>query len=184
VRIERLKKEHGVKVQWVHFPLHPDTPAEGRSLQDLFRGRGYDIPKMQAQMRDRMATEGLAYGERTMTYNSRLAQELAKWADAQPGGEAIHDAVFRAYFVEAKNIGDPAVLLEIAESIGLPRQTAKAVLEQRTFKAAVDADWDKSRRYGVTGVPTFVAGGYAVVGAQPYEALAALVRQAGAAEAG
>jgi predicted DsbA family dithiol-disulfide isomerase len=184
VRIERLKKEHGVKVQWVHFPLHPDTPAEGRSLQELFRGRGYDIPKMQAQMRDRMATEGLAYGERTMTYNSRLAQELAKWADAQPGGEAIHDALFRAYFVEAKNIGDPAVLLEIAESIGLPRQTAKAVLEQRTFKAAVDADWDKSRRYGVTGVPTFVAGGYAVVGAQPYEALAALVRQARAAEAG
>jgi predicted DsbA family dithiol-disulfide isomerase len=184
VRIERLKKEHGVKVQWVHFPLHPDTPAEGRSLQELFRGRGYDIPKMQAQMRSRMATEGLAYGERTMTYNSRLAQELAKWADAQPGGEAIHDALFRAYFVEAKNIGDPAVLLEIAESIGLPRQTAKAVLEQRTFKAAVDADWDKSRRYGVTGVPTFVAGGYAVVGAQPYEALAALVRQARAAEAG
>jgi predicted DsbA family dithiol-disulfide isomerase len=184
VRIERLKKEHGVKVQWVHFPLHPDTPAEGRSLQELFRGRGYDIPKMQAQMRDRMATEGLAYGERTMTYNSRLAQELAKWAEAQPGGEAIHDALFRAYFVEAKNIGDPAVLLEIAESIGLPRQTAKAVLEQRTFKAAVDADWDKSRRYGVTGVPTFVAGGYAVVGAQPYEALAALVRQARAAEAG
>lgn len=173
-----------MKVQWVHFPLHPDTPAEGRSLQELFRGRGYDIPKMQAQMRDRMATEGLAYGERTMTYKSRLAQELAKWADAQPGGEAIHDALFRAYFVEAKNIGDPAVLLEIAESIGLPREKAKAVLEQRTFKAAVDADWDKSRRYGVTGVPTFVAGGYAVVGAQPYEALAALVRQARAAEAG
>lgn len=173
-----------MKVQWVHFPLHPDTPAEGRSLQELFRGRGYDIPKMQAQMRDRMATEGLAYGQRTMTYNSRLAQELAKWADAQPGGEAIHDALFRAYFVEAKNIGDPAVLLEIAESIGLPREKAKAVLEQRTFKAAVDADWDKSRRYGVTGVPTFVAGGYAVVGAQPYEALAALVRQARAAEAG
>lgn len=173
-----------MKVQWVHFPLHPDTPAEGRSLQELFRGRGYDIPKMQAQMRDRMATEGLAYGERTTTYNSRLAQELAKWADAQPGGEVIHDALFRAYFVEAKNIGDPAVLLEIAESIGLPREKAKAVLEQRTFKAAVDADWDKSRRYGVTGVPTFVAGGYAVVGAQPYEALAALVRQARAAEAG
>ena len=173
-----------MRVQWVHFPLHPDTPAQGRSLEDLFRGRGYDIAKMQAQMRSRMATEGLAYGERTMTYNSRLAQELAKWADAQPGGEAIHDALFRAYFVEAKNIGDPAVLLEIAESIGLPRQTAKAVLEQRTFKAAVDADWDKSRRYGVTGVPTFIAGGYAVVGAQPYEALAALVRQARAAEAG
>lgn len=170
-----------MKVQWVHFPLHPDTPAQGRSLEDLFRGRGYDIAKMQAQMRSRMAAEGLPYGERTMTYNSRLAQELAKWADAQPGGEAIHDALFRAYFVEAKNIGDPEVLVDIAKNMGLDAPAAKEVIERRSHQAAVDADWEKSRRYGVTGVPTFVAGGYAVVGAQPYEALEALVRQARAA---
>jgi len=178
VRIERLRKEHGVKVQWVHFPLHPDTPAEGRSLEDLFRGRNYDIPKRQAEMRARMAAEGLPYGNRTMTYNSRLAQELAKWADSQPGGEAIHDALFRAYFVDGRDIGDASVLVEIAESVGLPRQEAKEALEQGKFKAAVDADWEKSRRYGITGVPTFVAGSYAVVGAQPYEALEELVRKA------
>ena len=39
MRIEKLKAEHDVKVEWVHFPLHPDTPAEGRSLADLFAGR-------------------------------------------------------------------------------------------------------------------------------------------------
>src|SRR5437763_1223454 len=93
-RVARLKKEHGVKVELVHFPLHPETPAEGKSLQELFAGRGYDIPKLQAQMRARMQAEGLPYGDRKMTYNSRLAQELGKWADTQPGGEAIHDALF------------------------------------------------------------------------------------------
>ena len=168
-----------MRVQWVHFPLHPDTPAEGgKSLAALFAGRGYDIPKMQAQMRARMAAEGLPYGERTMTYNSRLAQELGKWADTQPGGEAIHDALFRAYFVEARNIGDPQELVKIAESVGLPGAAAREVLEQRSFKAAVDADWEKSHRYGVTGVPTFVAGSQGVVGAQPYEALEQLVEEA------
>jgi predicted DsbA family dithiol-disulfide isomerase len=178
VRIERLRKEHGVRVKWIHFPLHPDTPQEGRSLADLFAGRGYDVPKMQAQMRARMEAEGLPYGTRTMTYNSRLAQELGAWADSQPGGEAIHDALFRAYFVDAKNIGDPGVLVEIAASVGLPADQAREVLEKRTHQAAIDADWEKSRQYGVTGVPTFVIGNNGVVGAQPYEALEALVKRA------
>jgi len=168
-----------VRVKWVHFPLRPDTPQAGRSLEDLFAGRGYDVPKMQAQMRARMQAEGLPYGNRSMTYNSRLAQELGAWADGQPGGEAIHDALFRAYFVDGRNIGDPEVLVEIAASVGLPAAQAREVLDKRTHKAAIDADWEKSHRYGVTGVPTFVIGSNGVVGAQPYEALEALVKQAG-----
>ena len=180
MRIERLRREHGVRVKWVQFPLHPDTPPEGRSLEELFAGRGYDIPKMQAQMRARMAAEGLPYGERKMTYNSRLAQELGKWAETQPGGEAVHDALFRAYFVDGRNIGDAEVLVQIAESVGLPANEAREVITRRTYKAAVDADWQKAQDYGVTGVPTFVTGGHGVVGAQPYEVLEQLVEQAGA----
>ena len=178
MRIERLRQEHGVKVQWIHFPLHPDTPAQGKSLEELFAGRGYDIPKMQAQMRARMAAEGLPYGERKMTFNSRLAQELGKWADEQPGGEAIHDALFRAYFVDGRNIGDADVLVQVAESVGLPGDKAREVITQRTHRAAVDADWRKAAEYGVTGVPTFVAGKQGVVGAQPYETLERLVQEA------
>jgi predicted DsbA family dithiol-disulfide isomerase len=182
VRIEKLKAEHHVKVEWVHFPLHPDTPAEGRSLADLFAGRNMDRKAMHAQMKARMDAEGLPYGERTMTYNSRLAQELGKWADTQPGGEAIHDALFRAYFVEARDISQPGVLLDIVARVGLSVEGAREVLEKRTFEAAVDADWELSRRYGVTGVPTFVIGRYGVVGAQPYEALEGLVEKAATQE--
>ena len=178
MRIQRLQNEHGVQVKLVHFPLHPDTPAEGRTLVELFAGRGYDIPKMQAQMRARMQAEGLPYGERRMTFNSRLAQELAAWAVTQPGGDAIHDALFRAYFVGGRNIGDAAVLLGVVKDIGLDEAKAREVLEKRTHRAAVDADWEKSRQYGVTGVPTFVIGNQGLVGAQPYEALVELVQQA------
>jgi predicted DsbA family dithiol-disulfide isomerase len=184
VRIEKLQAEHNVKVEWVHFPLHPDTPPQGRSLADLFAGRNVDRKAMHEQMKARMDAEGLPYGERTMTYNSRLAQELGKWADTQPGGEALHDALFRAYFVEARDISQPAVLLEIAEQVGLSAAGAREVLEKRTFKEAIDRDWELSRRYGVTGVPTFVAGDRGVVGAQPYEVLERLVRQAASEEDG
>jgi predicted DsbA family dithiol-disulfide isomerase len=166
-----------VNVTWVHFPLHPETPAEGASLEQLFAGRGIDVEAMYTRMKGLMDEEGLPYGRRTHTYNSRLAQELGKWADTQPGGEAIHDALFKAYFVEARNIGDVDELVKIAESVGLPPDEARRVLTERTFRAEIDADWAKSRAYGVTGVPTFVAGGYGVVGAQPYEVLERLIEK-------
>ena len=180
MRIERLKEKHDVKVEWVHFPLHPETPAEGQALADLFARRNVNLDAMHAQMKARMDAEGLPYGRRTMTYNSRLAQELGKWADTQPGGEAIHDALFRAYFVETRDISQIPVLLDIAERVGLSVDAAREVLEKRTWKDAVDEDWRLSREYGITGVPTFVAGRHGVVGAQPYETLEQLVTQAAA----
>lgn len=168
-------------MKWVHFPLHPETPQDGRALTDLFSGRSPEqIEAQQAQMRGLMKLEGLPYGKRTHTYNSRLAQEIGAWADTQEGGEVMHDALYKAYFVETKNIGVPDVLLEIVEANGLPVEDARKVLEERTFKDAVDEDWQKSRQYGVTGVPTFVAAGHGIVGAQPYETLEKFLESAGA----
>jgi len=135
---------------------------------------------MHTRMKGLMDAEGLPYNRRTHTYNSRLAQELAKWADSQPGFDAIHDALYKAYFVQGRNIGDPDVLADIAKSAGLPADPAREVLTKRTFKDAVDADWEKARRSGITGVPSFVAGGYKTVGAQPYDALSQLLAAAGA----
>ena len=160
--------------------MHPDTPAQGLLLKDLFAGRGFDLEAMHARMKGLMDMEGLPYERRSHTYNSRLAQELAKWADSQSGFEAIHQALYRAYFVESLNIGDPEVLVPIAKNVGLAEDDARIVLSERTFKDAVDADWQKARRYGITGVPSFVAGGAKVVGAQPYDVLAQQLRAAGA----
>lgn len=178
MRIEKLKQHFNIKTELVHFPLHPDTPAEGRSLQDLFGSGPEAIAEKQKQMAALMAAEGLGYGTRTHTYNSRLAQELGKWADTQPGGEAFHEAMYRTYFVDAKNVHDQDVLLDVVEQVGLSRGAALTVLVDRTFKDAVDADWAKSRQYGVTGVPTFVAGGAGAVGCQPYEVLEKLMDHA------
>ncbi len=118
-----------------------------------------------------MAEAGLEYGDRSHTFNSRLAQELGKWADSKPGGEAIHDALYRAYFVGNKNIGDVDELVVIAEAVGLDGQEARRVIIEREFKEAVDADWQRSHEAGVTGVPTFTGNDLVVVGCQPYETL-------------
>ena len=180
MRIEKLKQTFEIDATLVHFPLHPETPKEGRSMAELYAGRNVDPEAMYVRMKGLMDAEGLPYGRRTHTYNSRLAQELGKWADTQPGGEALHDALYKAYFVDARNIGDPEILVELAASVGLSPEEARVVLAERRFKDAVDTDWAKSHRYGVTGVPTFVAGRHGVVGAQPYEVLEQLLDKAGA----
>ena len=128
----------------------------------------------------RVADElGLPLGERKKTYNSRLAQELAKWAESKGKGDPFHDAVFRAYFVDGKNIGKVAELVALAKTIGLPEKEARSVLELRLFKGAVDSDWSHCSEMGITAVPTFVVNGQALVGAQPYEALEQLMKACG-----
>ena len=124
-----------------------------------------------------MDREGLAFNaERTMSYNSRLAQELAKWAETQGKGEEIGDAIFRAYFVDVKNIGKAEVLAGIAADNGLAADEATDVLLSRKYKDAVDEDWRRCAALKVNAVPTFLAGRYLMVGAQPYEELERLVQ--------
>jgi len=151
--------------------LHPETPLEGRLLTDLFKGREAQIADFQKQMSRLTAEQGLPYGQRQMTYNSRLAQELASWADTQADGAGLHKGLYQAYFVDNRNISDIDVLMDVTEQAGLDPVIARQVLQDRTFAPQIDADWQRARPEGITGVPTFVSGGLCVVGCQSYEML-------------
>jgi predicted DsbA family dithiol-disulfide isomerase len=181
VRIEKLKNTHGLNIKFTHFPLHPDTPVEGKPRAAN--------PERDRRMKALMEQEGLPYkSDRDMTYNSRRAQEFAKWAEGKGKGYEINDPLFRAFFVEAKNIGDPQVLSDIAQRVGLPVDEAIDALLARSFKPAVDDDWRRCAELGVSAVPTFLIGPstslragrhrYALVGAHPYEELEKLVARA------
>jgi predicted DsbA family dithiol-disulfide isomerase len=173
-RVENLRRSFEIDVQWVFFPLHPDTPRDGLLLKDLFAGRGFDLDASHARLKSLMEAEGLQFNQRTHTYNSRLAQELAK------GFDSMRDPLYKAYFADGKNIGDVEVLVEVALSVGIPAESARRVLNERTFKDAVDADWEMARRYGITGVPSFIAGNQKLTGAHPYDVLEKFLFAAGA----
>ena len=173
-RVERLKQNFALDVQWVYFPLHPDTPKEGLLLTELFAGRNFDLNAAHARLKSLMESEGLPFNERSHTYNTRLAQELAKAFDV------VRDPLYKAYFEYGRNIGDVEVLVNLARANGIAESDARKVLTERTHKDLVDADWEKARRYGITGVPSFVAGNRKVTGAQPYEVLEQLLLAAGA----
>jgi len=100
-------------------------------------------------------------------------------AEAQGKGPQYHDAVFRAYWQRANNIGDVEALAEIARSIGLERESFLAALQDERYAARVDADIDEAYSYGLTGVPALIFGRrYLVSGAQPYEVLRQVVEKA------
>jgi predicted DsbA family dithiol-disulfide isomerase len=170
-----LRSEFEIGIQWIAFPLHPETPPQGRTLEDLFAGRNYDIPQMLTRLKQVARDLELPFGDRKMTFNSRLAQELGKWAEQLGKGDAFHDAVFRAYFAVGRNIADVNILADIITSVGLDPKEAHDVIAARTFKEAVDTDWTRAYESRVTAVPTFVMNGQALVGAQTFNALANFV---------
>ena len=180
VHADKLQKEYEIEVRWLAFPLHPEVPEEGLSLEELFAGRGVNISASLQRLKQVASSLSLPLTDRTMTYNSRLAQELAKWAESQGKGDEFHHTIFRSYFVDGKNIGKVDELVTLAASIGLPADEARDVILVRRFREAVDSDWARSYTLGVTAVPTFIVGDQRIVGFQPYRVLEQFVTDSGA----
>jgi predicted DsbA family dithiol-disulfide isomerase len=145
------------------------------TLERLFAGRPINIPEMLARREQTARKLGLPFGERRMSFNSRRAQEAAKWAEAHGKADAFHNAAFRAYFVDGKNLHAIETLAAAAESVGLRGGELEGVLLGKTFKKAVDQDWLLSHQLKITSVPTFRVNGENLVGAKPYEQLAAFL---------
>ena len=156
---------------FTQFPLHPETPAEGKPRHVSGPGR---VDAMLTQ-------EGLPFAERKFSYNSPAGAGTRQMGRARRPGRGVDNAVFRAYFVDAVNIGKPEVLLQLVEEAGLPVEDARRVLSDRTFQQAVNDDWQRCHSLGVSAVPTYLSEGLAIVGAEPYERLERLVTEAGAA---
>ena len=116
-------------------------------------------------------------GDRRMTYNSRLAQEVGLWAQANGKGHLFHMNAFKAYFADGKNIAQKQVLLELITASGLSTEEGLEVIDHRSFSDAVDKDWKLAREKGVSAVPTFFMGLDRLVGAQPHAAMERMVEK-------
>lgn len=149
------------------------------ALSEMFAGREAMIAAMQTRLAQVAAIEGLPLVLRTHTYNSRRAQELGKWAESQGVGDLYHQAVYHAYFVSGINIAIVDELVAIAQSIGLPADEARKVIETGRFAAAVDADWQLSRQLRITAVPTHLYDGRRLAGFGSYEDFEQLLQISG-----
>jgi predicted DsbA family dithiol-disulfide isomerase len=172
--LEKLKQAYAVDVIWHSYELRPiGSPPIPPEYLARIKATEPRLIKMAREQYNLELNRG------PMGIYSRSALIGAKVAEAQGKGPQYHDAVFRAYWQRANNIGDVEVLAEIAHSIGLEREAFLAALQDERYSAQVDADIDEAYSYGLTGVPALIFGRrYLVSGAQPYEVLRQVVERA------
>lgn len=174
--IKKLEAAYDVQIIWRAFPLHPDVPDEGFLIEELF---GSNIPlmtdKMQ-QLENMAASLGLPLAKRTRISNSRLSQELSKWAQEMGKLGQYQDAVYTAYFAHGLDISDTRVLQDVAEAAGLPGDEALKVIETGKYGPAVDKDWEASEELGIMVAPTYIMNDGKLTGSQSYESLEGLMK--------
>ena len=167
-----------VTVRWRPYQLDPTIPPEGKSRAAYLAEKFRDPARVEVMHRDLAAlgaAEGIAFRFEAIAVspNTLDAHRLSRWALGAGVQEAVVDALFRAYFVEGRDVGDRSVLAGIAGACGMDSAEIADLLASDADCARVEEEIALARRIGVTGVPTFIVGErYALVGAQAPEALA------------
>lgn len=167
------RPDHPFVIEWHPFQLNPDMPAEGmdrREYLTLKFGNPQDAVKAHLPLVEAAGTAGLTLdlGAIRRTPNTLNAHRLIHWAGLEGRQSAVVAALFRAYFQQGRDIGDRAVLTEIAGAAGMDAGIAARLLAS---DADIDATRDRDRHArarGIQGVPCFiVADTHVVSGAQP-----------------
>jgi predicted DsbA family dithiol-disulfide isomerase len=176
--VAALGSEVQVDVRWLPFQLNPGMPAEGMQRADYRRAKFGSLERgreLDARVAAEGAKEGItfAFDRMQRTPSTVRAHQLIDLAQKQGRGQDVVDALFRAYFEEAKDIGDEAVLAGIAGACGV------ADWPQAADGGKVSGAEEEVRDMGISAVPTFILDRkLGVSGAQPPEVLADAMREA------
>ncbi len=168
-----------VEVRWKPFELNPDLPVGGTDRAAYMAAKFGDGPGLaaaHARLVDLGGRAGIPFRFEAIQRvpNTRAAHALVALAGDRADGAV--EAIFAAYFERGEDIGSIDVLVRIAGSIGLDRETTRARLAAGDGFDAIAVEEEAGRRMGITGVPFFVfAGRWALSGAQePAQIIAAL----------
>ena len=172
----------GTAIRWLPFELNPAMPPGGMARAE-YRAAKFGAARadqLDREMTTRGAEDGVAFAFDRMerTPSTRNAHKLIAHATGEGRGGAVVEALFRAYFEEARDIGAEGVLLDVAEAAGLDREGAGAALADEAIGREVAALERRAAEIGVQGVPFFIVDeAWAVSGAQPAEQWIAALRE-------
>jgi len=164
---ERLQKEHGARVDWQPFLLHPEIPPEGKEITP--ERRQAMMPAL-SRIMQRAKLDNLPYMVPGKTVYSRLALESTEYAREHGKLHAFHNAVFHKLYGEGQDIGNWEVLSDVSRNVGLDAEDMMRAVTGGAYSAAIETQTAKAQRLGLDGVPAYILNDkHAVVGAQPYE---------------
>lgn len=165
--IRKLKAEFNLEIAWRGFQIHPDWPAEGMPASEFRREMSPEVREAIWTRIGAMAeAAGITMKPPAILTNSRCALEAAEFAAEKGFGEAFEDRVYRAYFSEGLNIGQPGTVTDLAADVGIDRLELNAALESSRYAMRLKNNAMIAHNRNVDGVPTFFVGEYPLVGAQ------------------
>lgn len=161
------------QVRYHPFQLNADTPAEGADLRDYLRERyGADPEEMFGRVEAAARDAGLAldFAKVRTIPNTLSAHILVAAIQDSAAQRAFVDAIFTAYFLEGRDIGDGAVLATLAAPHGLSAEQVAVLLANDGLRQRVRGLAESMTAQGITGVPFFIFNQkLALSGAQPTE---------------
>lgn len=171
------------EVHWNPFQLNPDMPKEGRdraSYRAWKFGSAAKAAELDLRITEAAANVGLPFRTDLMTRtpNTIDAHRLIWLAGVKGRQDAAMEAVFKAYFIDGRDIGEPAVLAGCAAEAGLDAEEAALFLAGKEADAEMRAADQAAREAGVSGVPSFFLDGYGLFsGAMPADTIATALRR-------
>ena len=164
-RLQRLNDSYNLKINWCFLEIHPETSADGEPIESL------DYPseqwqKMLENLQRIAKEENIPLSKLSFITNSKDALLLSESAK-QCGREIfyrLHEELFKAYFVDSKNIGNRNILREIAISCGIDNKLIDAAWQQEKYPRRLLENFNSARKHEVQSVPSFVFGDRVLTG--------------------
>lgn len=159
LRLQRLRDSYDLKINWCFIEIHPEISAQSEPIDSL------DYPSEQWQqmmfsLRQLAQEENIPLAEINFITSSKDALLLSE-AAKQCGADVfydLHEKLFHAYFVDAKNIGDRNILYELAMSCGINENIIESAWTDEKYRQRLLANYNSARQHNVQSVPSFVFG--------------------------
>jgi predicted DsbA family dithiol-disulfide isomerase len=171
-------------IRWRPFQLDPTIPQTGLDraayLERKF-GSAARVAALHQQLFEVGEGEGIrfSFARINRSPNTLDAHRLIRWSHSLDCQNAVVERLFEHYFVEGGDVGDRAVLLQIAQDSGMAAEVVARLFAEGADIGAVQHEIATARRLGIVGVPTFIfAGRHALSGAQSKTVIAAAIRRA------
>jgi len=186
--LERIGDDIPVELNFEPFELNPTLAPEGADAAEYLRAKyglsPEQLAKNRANIRDRGAAVGFAFGERAHVWNTFDAHRLLYWAGLEGKQRALKHALLQAYHGAGRNPGAHDVLVELAGAVGLDPQRAREILASGEYTAEVRERERHWQELGIHSVPAVIVDDrHLIQGGQPPEVFEQALRQIAAERA-
>ena len=182
--LHKLEGELDASLTFQPFELNPQMVAEGENITEHLAKKYGSTPEQAAGAQENIRSRGAALGfvfnmdKRGRIYNTFNAHRLLHWAEAEGKQVELKKALLKAYFTDGENPSDAALLVRVAESVGLDAARAQAILDSDAFAAEVREQERFYQQAGISSVPAIILNDqHLISGGQPPEVFEQALRQ-------